>query len=104
MIESKTGQRLMGLLLIVGGAGFTGWMWNTALNEGRYNPFAFAIVPLIAVAGLGMLLFPMDVARLRAEHGVDKPQKLAHYPPAWKATFVVALLAGVGNWLAVSRL
>jgi hypothetical protein len=34
---------------------------------------------------------------------VDKPTKWAHYPPAWKVLFVVAVLAGVGNWLALSQ-
>jgi hypothetical protein len=103
MIESKIGQRLLGLALLALGSGFTAWSWYTALNEGYYHRKAVALYPVFAVAGLGLLLFPLDMERLRAEHGVEKPQKLAHYPLVWKVLVVVALLAGLGNWLAISQ-
>jgi hypothetical protein len=103
VIESKTGQRLVGLFLLALGGGFTAWTWYTALNEGYYYEKAAGIFPIAAVGGLGLLLFPMDMTKFRAEHGVDKPTTWAHYPPAWKALFVVAVLAGVGNWLALSQ-
>jgi len=103
MIESKIGQRLAGLFLLALGGGFTAYSWYTALNEGYYFEKAVALFPVCAVAGLGLILFPLDMERLRAEHGVDKPQKLAHYPPIWKLVFVLALLAGLGNWLAIAR-
>ncbi len=104
MIESKIGQRLVGLFLLAVGLGFTAWSWHTALNEGHYYSKAVALFPVFAVTGLGLLLFPIDVNRLRAEHGVDKPQSFAHYPLAWKVLFVVALAAGLGNWLAIAQM
>lgn len=104
MIESKIGQRLVGLLSLALGGGFTAWSWYTALHEGYYYRKAVVFFPFFAVLGLGMLLFPIDMDRLRAEHGVDKPQKLAHYPLAWKVLFVVGLAASLGNWLAISQL
>jgi hypothetical protein len=103
MLQSKIGQRLLGLLLLVLGGGFTVWSWYTALTEGYYYRKAVALFPAFAVLGLGMILFPIDIERLRAEHGVDKPEKFAHYPPAWKVTVFVAVLAGLGNWLAISQ-
>ena len=103
MIESKIGQRLVGLLLLAVGGGFTVWSWYTALTAGYYYRNAVAFFPAFAVIGLGLLLFPLDVERLRAEHGVERPKKLAHYPPAWKVLFFAAVLAGLGNWLAISQ-
>lgn len=103
MIESKIAQRLVGLFLLVLSGGFTAWTWYTALNEGYFDAKAAGIGPIVAVAGLALLLFPMDMAKFCAEHGVDKPTTWAHYPLAWKALFVVAVLAGVGNWLVLSQ-
>ena len=54
--------------------------------------------------GLGMLLFPIDRDRLRAEHGVDKPLTLAHYPLSWKILVGVAVAAGLANWVAIAQL
>jgi hypothetical protein len=103
MIESKIGQRLVGVFMLALGAGFTAWSWHTALTEGYYYEAAVALFPAFAVIGVGMILFPIDVARLRAEHGVDKPQSLAHYPPVWKVLMVVALAVALGNWYAIAR-
>jgi hypothetical protein len=104
MIESKIGQRLAGLFLFLLGGGFTGWSWYTALNEGDYYERAVAFFPVFAVFGLALLVFPIDMARVRAEHGVDRPQKFAHYPLTWKVLAVVAVAAGLGNWWAISQL
>jgi hypothetical protein len=104
VIESKLGQRLVGLCFLALGGGFTAWSWYTALTEGHYYRRAVALFPVFAVVGLGLLLFPIDMERFRAEHGIDRPQKLAHYPLAWKLLVGVALAAGLGNWLAITRL
>ncbi|MBN9122950.1 MAG: hypothetical protein J0I06_28070 [Planctomycetes bacterium] len=103
MIESKIGQRLVGVFLLILGGGFTAWSWYTALNEGYYYRKAVVLFPFFAAIGLGGLLFPIDMARVRAEYGVDRPQKLTHYPTAWKVLFAAGLVAGFGNWLALSQ-
>jgi hypothetical protein len=103
MIKSKGGQRVAGLFFLALGGGITAWLWYTALNEGYYYVKAAALFPAFAVLGLFMMLFPLDFDRLYAEHGVDKPDKLAHYPLSWKLGLVVAILAGLANWWAISR-
>ena len=103
MIESKTGQRIAGVVLLIISGGATGGIWYTALTEGYYYPKLAALAPALAVLSLALLLFPLDMEEFRAEHGVDRPQKLAHYPTEWKLMFVLALAAGLGNWLALSQ-
>ncbi|HEX5271683.1 MAG TPA: hypothetical protein VFW33_14395 [Gemmataceae bacterium] len=102
-LQTKGGQRVVGLLLFALGGGATAWSWYTALTAGYYYRKAVVAFPAFAVAGLGLLLFPIDADKLWAEHGVDRPQKFAHYPLSWKVLFVLALLAAVGNWLAISQ-
>jgi hypothetical protein len=104
MIESKIGQRLVGLFLAVLGGGATAWSWYTALTWGYYYRKAVVFFPLFAVVGLGILLFPIDRERLRAEYGTAKPQGLAHLPLVWKVLLVLAVLAALGNWYAIAHL
>lgn len=103
LIESKLGQRLGGLFFLILGSGFTVWSWYTALNEGYYYRKAVAVFPGIAVIGLGMLFYPIDMEQFRATYGVDRPNQFAHYPIEWKVLFFVALAAGLGNWFVISQ-
>ncbi|MFL5512107.1 MAG: hypothetical protein ACJ8CN_06665, partial [Gemmatimonadales bacterium] len=93
MIQSKFGQRLVGALMLVLSGGFTARTWYAALEEGYYNPKAAAIFPALLVFGLGLLLFPIDVERLKAEHGVEKVESLDQVPPAWWGVLIAALAA-----------
>jgi hypothetical protein len=117
MVTSKLGQRLVGLLILLVAGGFTAWIWHTALTEGTYYRKAAALFPAFAVIGLGMLLFPTDVdrlreviglglwlSRLRAERGVEKVMSLNQIPPVWWGVLVAAVAAGLGNWYALSQL
>lgn len=103
MIQSKTGQRVVGLLFLLVSGGFTVYSWYTVIHEGYYHRAAAVLFPTMAVAGLGLLFFPIDYDRLRREHGVEELKKFAHYPPEWKILFFVALAAGLGNWMAISQ-
>lgn len=104
MIRSKVGQRLVGVLLLAVAAGFTAWVWYTALTEGSYYRKAAAIFPAFVVIGLGMALFPIDVDKLRAKHSVEHIQSFRQLPLAWKVLLFVALVAGFGNWYALAQL
>ncbi len=101
--SSQIGQRLAGLVILVVCGWFTVQSWYTARNEGYYYRKAVAFLPAFAVLGLGMLLFPIDRERLRAEHGTDKPLTIADYPLSWKILAGVAVAAGVANWVAIAH-
>lgn len=104
MIESKLGQRIFGMIFFLAAVAWTVGMWYAALTEGYYYPKMVALGPAIAILSLCMVAFPMDFAKLRADHGVDKPQKWGHYPVEWKVAFALALVAGLGNWYAMSQM
>jgi hypothetical protein len=99
MIRSKLGQRLFGLLLLALGGALTVWNWYTVLTLGYYYMYAAAIGPVFAVLGLGMALFPIDVEQQLATYGSEKPRGWNEYPASWKVALVVAVAAGLGNWL-----
>jgi len=104
VIQSRFGQRLVGALMLVVCGGFTAWTWYTALQEGYYSRKAAALFPALLVFGLGLLVFPIDVERLKAEHGVERIESPEQVPPAWWGVFFAALAAGLGNWYALSQL
>jgi hypothetical protein len=96
-------QRLGGLLfLAIGGAGMA-WVWHDALTEGQYYLKMALLFPALAVLGLGMILFPVDMDRLKAEHGVERIEHFGQYPMVWKVLFVLALAASAANWYALSH-
>ena len=97
MFRSKLGQRLGGLILLAMGGGLTVWVWHTALTEGYYYGKAAFLFPCLAVFGLAGILFPIDVDKFRAEHGVEQATSFRQFPAAWKVVFVLALAAGFGN-------
>ena len=104
MIPSQIGQRLVGLGVMALCGWFTVQSWYTALTEGYYYRKAVALLPAFAVLGMGMMLFPVDRERLRAERGADKPLTIADYPLSWKILAGVAVAAGVANWAAIAHL
>jgi hypothetical protein len=106
MFESKVGQRIGGLIVLVLGAGAAAWTWHSALSGETYYPKIGAFGTALLVPGLGMILCPMDIEQLRIEHGVHKPAKLQfrHYPLIWKAITVIAACAGVIGFIALESL
>jgi hypothetical protein len=97
MIRSKSGQRLIGAGILAASLGFCYWEWQTVQTEGYYHKAA-VFFAAFAVFGLGAMLFPLDFEKLKAEHGVDKPENFSHYPLEWKVMFVAALAAALGFW------
>jgi hypothetical protein len=104
MIPSKLVQRLVGFVMMGVSAGLTYWQWHMAWTEGYYYPKLATLGAAGTVIFLGVVLFPLDVARQEALHGHAKPQSFAEYPIAWKVWFFVSLAAGLGNWWAMANL
>lgn len=96
-------QQLGGLLMVLVGAGFTGWTWYTALTGGYYYPKASMLFPAFCVLGLGMILFPSykeeRLARGEDLSGLSGAQLLTL---RWWVIVVLALMAGFGNYLMLS--
>jgi len=103
MIPSHLGQRVVGVIFLLVGAGLTGWTWFTALNEGYFYGKIAVISPAFAVLGAAALFFPLDVERQRGEFSLSHPERFAHYPTSWKILTVVAILAGLGNGLVLEQ-
>ncbi|MBX9681272.1 MAG: hypothetical protein K2X38_21150 [Gemmataceae bacterium] len=104
MLPSKLVQRLGGCLLFLAGLAVTAWTWHSALIQERFSTRLGGLGPVVAIGGLSLMLMPMDIDWLRRTHGVHKPYRFAHYPPAWKAVMVLALIAGIANYLALTRM
>src|SRR5262245_5665566 len=103
MIESKLGQRLMGVFLVGVGGWFSIWELNTARNEGHYHNAAI-LFPAAVVCGIGIILFPIDVERLKEEHGVEelKPT-FSQLPVEHKVFGILAVAAALGYWYLLAN-
>ncbi len=97
LVQSSAGQRAIGLLMLLACGGYTAWSWYTVLTEGYYYRLA-VFFPAFAVIGFGLLAFPIDVQR----YGGERPRSFGDLPPAWQWLFVLALVAALGNWLAMA--
>ncbi len=103
MLPSHFGQRMVGLIFLLVGVGLTGWTWYTALAEGYFYRKIAAISPIFAILGAAALLFPLDEDGLWGEFSLARPERFAHYPMSWKILTVVAIVAGLGNWLVLEQ-
>jgi ABC-type Fe3+-siderophore transport system permease subunit len=93
-------QRLAGMLIGLLGAAGTWWVWNTALSEGTLYDKASMIFPASSVVGLGLILFPgYREERLARGEDISRTQGWRLLTPRWWAIVVVAVLAGVSNYV-----
>ncbi|MDB5292837.1 MAG: hypothetical protein JWL69_4078 [Phycisphaerales bacterium] len=104
IIRSILGQRLQGLFLVALSTPFIFYEWNLAANEGYYRIKAAVLFPAFAVGGLGLILFPIDYKRLKAEHGIDRIALFRQYPLSLRIWTFVTLAAALGNWWAIDSL
>jgi hypothetical protein len=93
-------QQLGGVLLAVLGLGFTAWGWYTALYESYYYTKTSMIFPAIAILGLGMILFPgYKEERIARGEDISRLSGSQLFTTRWWVILVVALLAGLGNYM-----
>lgn len=102
MIESKSGQRWSGVLLLAIGIAGTAWTWYSVRTTGKYLRME-VVLPGFAVMGLAMLLFPMDVAKFRAENGGRKPDQTKDMPTVWGVMLLFAVAACGLNWWLLTK-
>lgn len=103
MIKSKAGQRAVGLLVFLGCGYGIYHVWQTAMTEGYFVKMPAIMLPALAMIGLGMVFFPIDLDELKAKHGVDWPKTFSHYPTIWHVLFFVSIAAGLVNWYLLAH-
>jgi hypothetical protein len=94
-------QRAVGLLLVVLFGPAIYLVWRSALAGGHYSPTAAALLPVVAIVGLGLALFPVDIDGMREEAKVFGDRFAPHVPLIWQYILLAAVLAGLGNWYAL---
>jgi hypothetical protein len=100
-MPSRRVQRCGGAFFIVLGPLLTTCYWQAARRGDELGGEGSAVFPVAAVMGIALLLFPIDKEELLAKHGVNRPQGFRHYPLSWKVLSVIAIAAGILNFLAL---
>ena len=102
VIKSKLGQRLVGVFLLGLGCYFTYDELKTVVTEGYYHRAAI-IFPAFAVVAVGIIFFPLDYERYKAEHGQESPQGFHQLPDAWKLMTILGIGASLAFWLLLAN-
>jgi tellurite resistance protein TehA-like permease len=98
-------QQVGGLFMTVLGAGFTGWIWYTALFRGYFHRKASMIFPAVFVLGLGIIIFPgYREERIARGEDISRLQGWRLITPRWWVILITALSAGGANCLLLSSL
>jgi hypothetical protein len=93
-------QQLGGALIASLGIGGTVWIWHKALTEGYFYSKASMLMPAAAVLGLAMVLIPgYKEERFARGEDFSHLSGLALLTPRWWAILIIALVAGIGNFL-----
>ncbi len=93
-------QQLGGCLIaLIGGSG-TFWIWHLARSEGYFYPKASMLMPVFCVLGLAMMAIPgYKEERLNRGEDISNLSGTQLLTPRWWAVLVVALAAGLINFL-----
>jgi hypothetical protein len=102
MVQRTLTQRMIGLLLLAAGALGVYLPWRSALANGNYSRVAAALLPALAVLGLGLAVFPYDANRQHTELNLDGSEVGPRLPLAWQYILLAAVLAGLANWYAIA--
>ena len=102
MIRSQMAQRIAGVVLLAACVGLLAYTWGYAADHGRIRRLLIVVPPLVGVLSLGMILFPMDMEKLKREHGVERVQSWSHLPLVLRGLVVLAGAATLANYLLVT--
>lgn len=100
-MTSDSKQKLIGVALILVGAGFTFGTWYEAITLSHYSKLSAAGFPLLFFIGLLVVFAPVDKVMLQEKFGVDAPKSMEHYTTAQKVLVYSAAAAAVLNYIAV---
>jgi len=102
---SRKKQQLGGLFIALAGAGFTGWMWYIALNNGYFYRKASFIFPAFLIIGLALIIVPgYKEERIARGEDISRLQGARLITPRWWAILFASLAAGGLNYLLLSTL
>jgi ABC-type Fe3+-siderophore transport system permease subunit len=98
-------QQLGGIFMAIAGAGFTIWLWYTALYYKYFYVKLSLLAPAFFIVGLGLILFPgYKEERTARGEDISRLQGIKLLTPRWWAIIVFALAAGGVNYLLLSNL
>jgi hypothetical protein len=100
-MNPKVKARLGGVLMVAVGTWLLANEWQSALNRGIYHPKASAIAPVSVVLGAMLLIYPITKQEIREKYGSDQ-LSWAHMNGPQKILSVLAVAAGLCNWLLIS--
>jgi hypothetical protein len=102
---SRFKQRLGGVILMLLGAAFTAWCWQTALTQGYFYRKASMIFPAVFVLGIGLLIFPgYKEERIARGEDISGLEGIRLITPRWWVILGLALAFGIGNYVLLSIL
>lgn len=97
--RSRTAQRFGGAVIAVLGIAGTIWIWNSALDEGKFSFKGSMLMPGAFILGIGMILFPnYKDERVARGEDISKLSGFELITPRWWIVVVVALAAGAVNF------
>lgn len=98
---SSVKRNLVGLALILVGAGFTAGAWYEAITLSHYAKLSAIGFPVLFFLGLMMIVAPVDKAMLQEKFGVDAPTSMAHYTPMQKILLYGCVAAALANYVGL---
>ena len=97
----ETRQRLIGIFLVACSTWLIAFNWNSLLTAGKYWPKASFIGPVFFFLGLMVILYPISKQACLEKYGSEQ-LSWGHMSVGQKSFIVVAMLAGVVNWMLMS--
>lgn len=95
--------RLIGLFMLLASIVGDGFVWRTALINGRHLELASLSYPALGFIGLSLLLYPISKAEARVRYGSDQIA-WRQMPQGQKVLLVIGVVAGVLQLIVINQL
>lgn len=104
VVQSKLGQRLLGLLIVLGGGYAAHHVWNEVNLTKEFGLKSAFLLPFVITLGLGVIAFPVDAYAQKWKYGAARPRNWKEMPAGMKLTLVLSLCAGIGACYTLYRM